>query len=319
MSILVCGSLAFDTTMLLTEKVQRPVHNAVSQNPKNTPEDTETYYLVPDLRREYGGCAGNIVYNLKQLEKSAEMMSTVGTDFSTYQTWLDKCAISTQYVKRIAHTYTAQTYITQDMDDHKIIAFHPGAMNFSHYNQVPTEARFDLAVIAPDGEEGMRTHARQLVQLGIPFLFYPGQSLYEMLNEDIMTFIEQADWAVFNQDEYQFLTQITGLQPVQISRRMQGLIINKGEQGSIIYVDDQEYSLPGVYPRTMSDRSGCDDAYCAGLLYGLYNDIDWETSGRIASLMWSIKAEHHGTQQHSLNLERFKQFFQQVYGYALIS
>ncbi len=315
MPILVCGSLAFDTTIVLNEKLKTPPVSVDAFGQKNF----AWYFMVPDLRRDFGGCAGNIAYNLKLLGKEALPMGTVGADFELYANWLSKNGISRDHIREMEHSYTAQTYIIQDTDDNKLTAFHPGAMNFSHYNRVPMDKKIELAVIAPDGENGMRMHAQQLVQAGIPFLFYPGYSLKQIFSEDILGFIEQSAWMVVHQEDLSFIRSETGLSEQQIAERVRALIINRGEQGAVIHSAGVEYPVPGCTPKNMFDAAGCDDAFCAGLLYGLANDIDWETSGRIASLLWCIKAEHHGTQQHKFTLDGIKSLFQKTYGYALIS
>lgn len=315
MPILVCGSLAFDTTIVLNEKLKTQATETDAFGNTNF----DLYFVVPDLRREFGGCAGNITYSLNLLGKEALPMGTVGADFGLYAQWLDKTGISRDYIREMEHSYTAQTYIVHDMDDNKITAFHPGAMNFSHFSRIPNDKLIELAVIAPDGDNGMKMHAQQLVQVGIPFLFYPGYSLSQTFGEDILAFIEQAAWMVIHEEDLSYIRSETGLSEQQLANRVRALVINRGEQGAMIHSAGVEYQVPGCTPKTLFDESGCDDAFCAGLLYGLANDIDWETTGRIASLMWSIKAEHHGTQQHRFTLEGFKSLFQKTYGYALIS
>ncbi len=316
MPILVCGSLAFDTTIVLNEKLKlQPSQEADAFGNTNF----DLYFMVPDLRREFGGCAGNIAYNLNLLNKEALPMGTVGADFGLYAHWLDKQRISRDCIREMEHSYTAQSYIVHDMDDNKLTAFHPGAMNFSHYNRVPTHLLVELAVIAPDGDNGMRMHAQQLVQTGIPFLFYPGYSLAQTFGEDILSFIEQSSWMVIHEEDLEFIRAETGLTEQQLAQRVRALVINRGERGAVVFSAGVEYQVPGYTPKHIFDESGCDDAFCAGLLYGLANDIDWETTGRIASLMWGIKAEHHGTQQHTFSLNSFKNLFKDTYGYALIS
>lgn len=313
MSILICGSLAFDTIMVLDDKIKLPTGSP-------TPASAlDMYFFVPDLRREFGGCAGNIAYNLRLLEHKAFPMGTVGGDFITYASWLDKNAIPRDYIKVIEHSYTAQTYITQDMDDNKITAFHPGAMNFSHFNSIPHNVKIKLGIVAPDSQEGMLAHARQFSQLGIPFLFYPSHSLNQMLTDEVLELIELSTWMVLTEDEALKLEQRLSLNTEQLAKRVEALIIGRGLQGAVIHADGVPYQIPTPRPKAIHDPGGCDDAFCAGLVYGLHSDIDWETTGRIASLMWAIKAEHHGTQSHRFTLSGFKNLFKRIFGYALIS
>jgi len=312
MAILVCGSLAFDTVMVLSDKLR--MTQAAEKG-----QILNLYFLVPDLRRSYGGCAGNIAYNLKLLGKTAWPMGTVGTDFTPYAIWLDKQGINRQHIKVIEHNYTAQTYITHDVDDNRITAFHPGAMNLSHVNPVPVNPAITLGVIAPDSEEGMQIHAQQFCENGTPFLYYPGHSLHQILGEDILSYIEQASWMVLNTEEWALVTRKTGLTEEQLASRLRALIINRGQDGATFYSLGVCYKTPGVPLKNLQDASGCDDAFCAGLLYGLANDIDWETTGRIASLIWAITAEHHGTQHHHFSLDAFKSLFRQAFGYALFT
>lgn len=315
MSILICGSLAFDTIMVLDDKLKL----AGSNTPPPPGSALDLYFFVPDLRREFGGCAGNIAYNLRLLNKTAYPMGTVGGDFGAYAAWLDNHGIPRDYIKVMEHSYTAQTYITQDMDDNKITAFHPGAMNFSHFNHVPLNGGIKLGVIAPDNQEGMLFHAREFSQTGTPFLFYPSHSIAQMLEDEVLEFIELATWMVLEEQDAKLLEKRLGLSVEQLAERVEGLIIGRGLQGAVVHADGVPYLIPAPRPKAMHDPSGCDDAFCAGLLYGLCNDVDWETTGRIASLMWAIKAEHHGTQSHRFTLERFKQLFKRIFGYELIA
>ncbi|MCP4696390.1 MAG: carbohydrate kinase family protein [Gammaproteobacteria bacterium] len=312
MSVLICGSLAYDTAMAFNEKFR--LHECSAEKSPQT-----LYFMVPDLRRSHGGCAGNIAYNLSLLGKNALPMGTVGNDFAPYAEWLDSCGIARDYIMQIEHTFTAQMFVTQDMDDSKIIAFHPGAMNFSHYNQVPLNKNISLGVIAPDGYEGMRIHTQQFIEAGIPIIFYPHIRVSELDGDDLLEFIEQAAWIVINKEEWPEMQRLTGLTAEQIAARVQAVIVNQGAEGAFIYAGDICYQTAGLTPRPINDLSGSDDAFCAGLLYGLLNDIDWETTGGIATLMWAITAEHHGTQTHTFSLEKFKSLFEKVFGYALIA
>ena len=309
MSALICGSFAFDTIMVFNDKFKHHI----------LPEQVHIInvsFLVPDLRREFGGC--NIAYNLKLLGGDALPMGTVGTDFASYAEWMDKCSIPRTHVTTIDHTYTAQAFITTDMDDNQITAFHPGAMNFSHLNQLSKAQGVTIGIVSPDGRDGMIEHARQFAAAGIPFIFDPGQGIPMFDGNDLRQFIEQATWVIVNDYEWQLMHERTGLSPQQVAARAQALIITKGPDGAVIYTADTDYQIPCAEAKAVNDPTGCGDAFRGGLLYGLMKDIDWETTGRIASLMGAIKVEHHGTQNHTVTIEEFKQRFRQNFGYTLL-
>ena len=313
-SVLVCGSLAFDTLIVLDDKFK------LSQpSGSEMPHNQNVYHVVPDLRREFGGCAGNLAYNLTLLTVPAVPVGTVGTDFALYSNWLDSNCIPRDRIMVVEHSYTAQTFVVLDMDDNRITAFHPGAMDFSHFNRLPPNITATLGVIAPDSMEGMRTHAQQFVEAMVPYLLYPGNSLRHMDSDDILGLSELAQWAVFNRREWAQVEHLTGLTPAQMGARMQAVILNLDKDGAIIYAHDAQYQIPPPAHHELNDLSGADDAFCAGLVYGLAHEIDWETAGRIATLMWYIKARHHGTQRHHFTMEGFKHMFKRTFGYALIT
>jgi adenosine kinase len=315
MPIFVCGSLAFDTTMVLDNKLR-----VSGNNSKGEIQAVEADFSVPNLRRDYGGCAGNIVYNLKMLGIDALPVGTVGTDFNTYRTWLEKRYIDQRYIKVIEHSYTAHTYITIDMDDNRITAFHPGAMVFSHFNRMNLNAeKATMGVIGSDGEDGMRIHADQFTEANVPFLYYPSHSMQKMLEDEWLHLIEQSTWTLLSEEQCSFMEKSLNITAEQMSLRVQALIVNQGKQGARIYHDGLCHYIPKITPQVSYDASGADDAFCAGIIYGLSNDIDWDTTGRLASLIKVIKIEHHGTQQHSLSLEQLKQRFQEVFNYALLT
>lgn len=311
MSALICGSFAFDTIMVFNDKFKHHI----------LPEQVHIInvsFLVPDLRREFGGCAGNIAYNLKLLGGDPLPMGTVGTDFGTYADWLDSCEIARTHITTINHSYTAQAFITTDMDDNQITAFHPGAMNFSHYNQVSQAQGITIGMVSPDGREGMIQHAREFADAAIPFIFDPGQGMTLFDGNDILQFIEQATWVIVNDYEWQLMHERTHLSEQQVAQRVQALIVTKGAEGAIIYTADTVYQIPSAQPHAANDPTGCGDAFRGGLLYGLMKDIDWETTGRIASLLGAIKIEHHGTQNHTFTLEEFKHRFKKNFDYTLL-
>ena len=310
MSALICGSMAYDTIMLFHDRFKNHI----------LPDKVHMLnisFLVPDMRRETGGCAGNIAYNLKLLGGDGKIMATVGRDFEPYADWLEQCGIDTSHIRVIENTYTAQAFITTDQDDNQITAFHPGAMSFSHENSVEDASGIAMGIVAPDGRDGMLEHAQQFAERNIPFIFDPGQGLPMFDGEDLRRFIDQASWVTVNDYEAQLLEERTGLTPHEIAERVKALIITRGGEGSHIYTAEHRIEIPAVKPRELLDPTGCGDAYRAGLIYGLMNDMDWETTGRIASLMGSLKIAHHGTQNHHFTPDIFAVRFHEAFGYHL--
>lgn len=309
MSVLICGTLSYDTIMVLDDKFK----HLLQIDPTQT---SDLYFTIPDLRRQFGGSAGNIAYNLKMLAVEPWPMATVGLDFDAYANWLDSQKINRQYITKIEHCYTAQTFTTIDMDDNQMTAFHPGAMNFSYYNRVANGA--NLGIISVDNTEAMLAHAMQLSEAGIPFVFDPGNTINYFDGDELLKFIEQANWILVNQQEWAIMHQRTGLSPQKMTQRVQALIITQAAAGAVIYAQGTYYQIPNATVKMINDVRGCGDAFCAGLLYGLLKDIDWETTGRIATLMGAIKVGHHGSQTHRFTLEAFKAHFRKHFGYALI-
>jgi adenosine kinase len=267
------------------------------------------------MRREFGGCAGNIAYNLNLLDPSIALpMATVGKDFDSYAYWMDKHNINRKYIKIIEDAFTAQAFITTDMDDNQITAFHPGAMNYSQENNISDAQSCRLGIVSPDGRDGMLKHAQQFADKNIPFIFDPGQGIPMFNGEELAQFIEQATWVTVNDYEWQMMKEKTGLSEKEITKEVKALIVTCGGDGSKIYTKEKLIEIPSVKPESISDPTGCGDAYRAGLLYGLVNDIDLEITGKIASLMGSIKISCHGTQNHSFIIEEFKSRFESEFG-----
>ena len=310
MSALICGSFAYDTIMVFKDKFKNHI----------LPDKVHILnvaFYVPEMRREFGGCAGNISYNLKQLGGEPVPMGTVGSDFGPYATWMDMTGIDRRHVTLIEDRFTAQAFITTDTDDNQITAFHPGAMDASHENRVTDASGISLGIISPDGRQGMIDHASQFVDAGIPFIFDPGQGLPMFDRDDLYTFIDQASWVSVNDYELQLMQERTGMSPHEIAERVQALIVTLGGEGSHIYTEQQRIDIPAAPVARLNDPKGCGDAYRAGLLFGLMNQLDWETTGRIAALMGAIKIEHHGTQNHSFTLDEFRNRYLTSFGSIL--
>lgn len=308
MTALICGSFAYDTIMVFQDRFKNHI----------LPDKVHILnvsFLVPELRREFGGCAGNIAYNLKLLGGDPLPMGTVGNDFEPYQQWFDKWGISRRHVRLIDNTYTAQAFITTDQDDNQITAFHPGAMNFAHENRIEQAEGVEIGIVAPDGRQGMLEHAQQFQEAGIPFIFDPGQGLPMFSGEELLNFGEQAAWITLNDYEAQLFQERTNLSAQELAQQVEALIITRGAEGSHIYTQGQRFEIPAAKINTLADPTGCGDAYRAGLLYGLSQHLSWEATGRIASLMGAIKIEHHGTQNHSFKLPGFWDRFEENFGY----
>ena len=308
MPALICGSLAYDTIMVFEDRFKNHI----------LPEQVHILnvaFLVPRLRREFGGCAGNIAYNLNLLGVPAYPMGTVGADFAPYAHWMDRCGISRKHITEVEGTYTAQAFITTDLDDNQITAFHPGAMNHSHLNRVNGGEGVRLGIVSPDGRQGMIDHARQFAEAGIPFIFDPGQGLPMFDGQELSRFVEEADWVTLNDYESQMIQARTGMTIEDLAKRVKALIVTRGGEGSVVHTRGRRHEIPVARTRDVADPTGCGDAYRAGLIHGILNEMDWETTGRVASLMGAIKIECHGTQNHRLRDGEFEERFRESFGY----
>jgi adenosine kinase len=306
MTTLICGSLAFDNIMVFPDRFRNHI----------LPEQIHILnvaFLVPEMRREFGGCAGNIAYNLKLLGGEPLIMATVGDDFAAYAERLDIHAIPRDYIRHVSGTYTAQAFITTDLDDNQITAFHPGAMSFSHLNKVD-RAGARLGIVAPDGREGMLQHARDFAAAGVPFIFDPGQGLPMFSGDDLLDFLELADYACFNDYEARLACERTGHSLEQLAGRVKALIVTRGGEGSDIYADGICHRIPCVDADAIVDPTGCGDAYRAGLLYGIANGYDWVRTGRLAAVMGAIKIAHRGGQNHRPSREEIGERFRAAFG-----
>ena len=310
MSALICGSAAYDNIMVFEDSFKNHI----------LPDKIHMLnvaFLVPQLRREFGGCATNIAYNLKLLGEDPLPMATVGQDFGPYRRWLESWDIRLDHVRELDDVFTAQAFITTDLDDNQITAFHPGAMNQSEVNRVSDAAGATIGTLSPDGRTGMIEHAAQFAEAGIPFIFDPGQQMPVFDGDDLRTFVGQCTWVTVNDYEWQLLKDRTGLDVADVTSRAEALIVTRGGDGSLIFTAGAQYEIPTVRPESIEDPTGCGDAYRAGLLYGLMNELDWETTGRIASLMGAIKIERHGTQNHTFTKDEFEQRFKASFGRSI--
>lgn len=310
MNALICGSMAFDNIMVFPDRFKNHI----------LPEQIHILnvaFLVPEMRREFGGCAGNIAYNLKMLGGEPFVMATVGDDATPYLDRLQTLGMSTKYIRKVGGTFTAQAFITTDLDDNQITAFHPGAMSFSHQNKVSDASEIRLGIVAPDGREGMLAHAEGFVASGIPFIFDPGQGLPMFSGEELRHFLALADYACFNDYEARLACERTGASLEELTTLVKALIVTRGGEGSHLYTDGQRLEIPCVPATTVLDPTGCGDAYRAGLLYGLMAGYDLETTGRLASVMGSLKIASRGGQNHSVTRDGVAEVYARAFGTQL--
>ena len=310
MRTLICGSLAYDNIMVFHDQFKNHI----------LPDKIHILnvsFLVPDLRREFGGCAGNIAYNLQLLGGEPVIMATVGDDFAPYASRLAGLALEQMHVRKMAGTFTAQAFITTDLDDNQITAFHPGAMNFSHENRVSDAKDIKLGIVAPDGREGMLQHAQQFHAAGIPFVFDPGQGLPMFQGDELLQFVELADYVALNDYEAQLIQDRTGKTVGELSKRVKALVVTLGANGSTIYIDGKRIDIPPVKPKQVVDPTGCGDAFRGGLLYGIVNGLDWNTSGRLASYMGALKIAQRGAQNHGLLRAEIAQQIHTEFGFSI--
>jgi len=307
---LICGSYAFDSIMVFHDHFKNHI----------LPDKVHMInvsFLVPTMRKEFGGCAGNIAYNLHLLGANSIPMATVGEDFAPYLSWMERHHMNTKHIKVIEDAYTGQAFITTDMDDNQITAFHPGAMGESHQNKVSDASNADIGIVSPDGRDGMIEHAQQFHEAQIPFIFDPGQGLPMFSGEELITFIEQATYVAMNDYESQMLQDKTGLDLATLASKVEAFIVTKGGEGSEIYSSGEVINIAPAKADATQDPTGCGDAYRAGLLYGLMNNMDWKTTGQLAGLLGAIKIAHLGTQNHSFNMNEIEKLYQDNYGESL--
>jgi adenosine kinase len=309
MKILVTGSIAYDTIMVFPDRFKN--HLLADQL-----HILNVCFLTPDMRREFGGTAGNIGYNLKLLGEAPLVMATVGEDIDPYLQRLRRLGIDAGLLTRIPGAFTAQAFITTDLDDNQITAFHPGAMNSSHENHVQRELGAGLAIIGPDGKQGMQQHARECAAAGIPYMFDPGQGLPMFSGEELDEFLKSASYVVVNDYEGKMLEEKTGRKLEQIARDVKALVCTRGGEGSLIFAGSKRHEIPAVKAEQVVDPTGCGDAYRAGLLYGIARGWDWESTGKLASVMGAIKIAHRGPQNHTTGRDEISARFKRAFGHS---
>ena len=297
MPALICGSLAFDTIMSFEGRFAEQI----------MPEQLHILnvsFLVPTLRREFGGCAGNIAYSLTQLGGSALPMATVGNDGQDYVAHLRNKGISTEFIKEIGGSYTAQAMIMTDRDNNQITAFHPGAMSHAHASEIKPRSDIKLGIISPDGRDAMLLHAAQFKAASIPFVFDPGQGLPMFNGEELTHFIDQASWVTVNDYEGRMLSERCGLSSSEISRRVQGLVVTLGAQGCEVWVDGVMTHVPPVKAVQLVDPTGCGDAFRGALLFGLERGWSLVDSCALGNRVGAHKIATPGCQNYTLETIR---------------
>jgi adenosine kinase len=307
MRTLICGSLAYDTIMVFPDRFSRHI----------LPEQTHVLsvcFQVGEMRREWGGCAGNIAYNLRGLGGEPVVMATLGKDGGTYRDRLREHDIGIDGVRDIEDTYTAQAFIITDLDDNQITAFHPGAMNHAHVNRVGDVSSIGLGIVAPDGKEGMLSHTEQFAAARIPFIFDPGQGLPLFNAAELLAMIERASYLTVNDYEAKLLADRTGLSLSALAERVDALIVTQGGEGSVVHAKGGTYRIPAVKADAVVDPTGCGDAYRAGLLYGIANGFDWDRTGKLASVLGSLKIASRGAQNHVVNREIVAALYRKAFG-----
>ncbi|MDE2219473.1 MAG: carbohydrate kinase family protein [Gammaproteobacteria bacterium] len=307
MTALICGSLAFDNVMTFQGRFRDHI----------LPDQIHILnvsFLVPDMQRAFGGCAGNIAYNLRLLEAPASVVATLGEDGADYLGRLDRLGIDRTRVTVVPGRLTAQAFIITDLENNQITAFHPGAMLEAHVNRIDGAGGKRIAIVAPDGPRGMLQHAEALREADTPFIFDPGQAMPSFDAEQLEYFIERATVIAVNDYEGALLAERTGRPLEEIAREVDALIVTRGGHGSTIYADGERIDVAAVAPEPVVDPTGCGDAYRAGLLYGIMNGLDWQSAARIASTLATFKLEHHGAQSHRPTREDVLERCTQAYG-----
>ncbi|MBS0339329.1 MAG: carbohydrate kinase family protein [Proteobacteria bacterium] len=294
MATVICGSLAFDTIMTFEGRF-------ADQILPDQLHILNVSFLVPTLRRDFGGCAGNVAYSLNALGGRALPMATVGSDGGDYIERLRGLGISTEFVREVQDTYTAQAMIMTDLDNNQITAFHPGAMQQAHVTKIQARDDIRLGIISPDGRDAMLSHAEQFKAAGIPFVFDPGQGLPMFDGAELRHFVELADWVTVNDYEGRMLSERTGWDSAEISRRVRGLVVTLGAEGCEVWEGGQMTRVPAVKPKAVIDPTGCGDAWRGALLYGLEQGWPLERCAALGNKLGALKIAQRGPQNYEVN------------------
>jgi len=294
MAAVICGSLAFDTIMTFEGRF-------ADQILPDQLHILNVSFLVPSLRRDFGGCAGNIAYSLNALGGTALPMATVGSDGDSYVERLRSLGISTEFVRQVDDTFTAQAMIMNDRDNNQITAFHPGAMQQAHITRIAAREDIRVGIIAPDGRDAMLQHAEQFKAAGIPFVFDPGQGLPMFDGKELAHFVELASWVVVNDYEGKMLSQRTGWSLAEISKRVRGLVVTLAAEGCEVWTQGEREHVPGVKPTAVIEPTGCGDAWRGALLYGLEKDWPLARCAALGNQLGALKIAQRGPQNYTVD------------------
>ena len=294
MKAVVCGSFAYDNILNFDGNFSDHLIESELNN-------INVSFLCPNMRREFGGCAGNIIYNLVSIGADAFALGTMGSDAGPYLDWMKNNKISTKYIKVINSSYTAQAYITTDSKANQITTFHPGAMQYANQIKIPLDESVTLGLISPDGRDGMIEHTKQLIEMNVPYVFDPGQGMPMFNKEELEFFTTNASWVVMNDYEFKMYSEITSFTIQNIVQNGKVLVITNGEKGSNIFTDKENLSIQTPKVESPKDPTGCGDAYRAGIIYGIMKSMSLEAIGELSSELGALKVKSFGTQNHKIS------------------
>jgi adenosine kinase len=294
MKAVVCGSFAYDNILNFEGNFSDHLIESELNN-------INVSFLCPNMRREFGGCAGNIIYNLVSIGADAFALGTMGSDAGPYLDWMKNNEISTKYIKVINDSYTAQAYITTDSKANQITTFHPGAMQYANQIKIPLDESVTLGLISPDGRDGMIEHTKQLIEMNVPYVFDPGQGMPMFNKEELEFFTTNASWVVMNDYEFKMYSEITSFTIQNIVQNGKVLVITNGEKGSNIFTDKENLSIQTPKVESPKDPTGCGDAYRAGIIYGIMKSMSLEAIGELSSELGALKVKSFGTQNHKIS------------------
>lgn len=294
MKAVVCGSFAYDNILNFEGNFSDHLIESELNN-------INVSFLCPNMRREFGGCAGNIIFNLVSIGADAFALGTMGSDAGPYLDWMKNNEISTKYIKVINDSYTAQAYITTDSKANQITTFHPGAMQYANQIKIPLDESVTLGLISPDGRDGMIEHTKQLIEMNVPYVFDPGQGMPMFKKEELEFFTTNASWVVMNDYEFKMYSEITSFTIQNIVQNGKVLVITNGEKGSNIFTDKENLSIQTPKVESPKDPTGCGDAYRAGIIYGIMKSMSLEAIGELSSELGALKVKSFGTQNHKIS------------------
>ena len=293
MTTIVCGSFAYDNILNYDGKFSEHLIESELNN-------INISFLCSNMRKEFGGCAGNIIYNLTSIGADALALGTMGNDASPYLEWMRINKINTNYIKVVQDSYTAQAYITTDRNANQITTFHPGAMQYSHEVKIPNDGSISLGLISPDGRNGMIEHVKQLIEMDVPYIFDPGQGMPMFKKDELDFFAKNSSWVIMNDYEFKMFHEVTGSTPSDLIKNDKVLIITNGDKGSNIFSKNKKLNIPTPEVDDPKDPTGCGDAYRAGLVYGIMNKMTLDKIGELSSALGALKVKSFGTQNHSI-------------------